>query len=230
MVDDQAIQDAKRRMIEAIRLDIRETARWTGRQAFSALVMKAMKSVPRHMFIEDVEPYAAYANRPAPIGHGQTISQPYIVALMTELLDLGPTDRVLEVGGGCGYQTAILAEIAEEVFSVELIHALADAATTRLTKMGYGDKVHIRQGDGYQGWPEEAPFDAIIVTAAPKQIPDALLKQLAPGGRLVIPVGREHGAQMLHLVTRADVSTSPEDEFQETAVLPVAFVPLVPQN
>lgn len=225
MADPKAIQDAKRRMMAAITSDIRETRRWTGLESFSDPVMTAMESVPRHEFIEGVEPYAAYANRPCPIGHGQTISQPYIVALMTELLKLKPSDRVLEIGGGCGYQTAVLAEIASEVFSVELIGHLAKTAEKRLKRLGYGDRVHIREGDGYEGWAEEAPFDAIMVTAAPEAMPEKLPFQLVPGGRLVIPLGKVHQTQMLYRVTR-----NGEKDFSEEAILPVAFVPLVSQK
>lgn len=225
MNTEQAIANAKRRMMTAIRNDIAETRQWTGLKRFSDPVMNAMETVPRHAFIDGVEPYAAYANRPCPIGHGQTISQPYIVALMTELLSLTPTDRVLEIGGGCGYQTAVLAEVAGEVFSVELIPELAAAAEKRLSDMGYGNKVHIWVGDGYDGWQEEAPFDAIMVTAAPETMPESLPRQLKPGGRLVIPMGKLHKTQMLYKITRQD-----DGSFDESRILPVAFVPLVSQN
>lgn len=225
MVEDKAIQDARRRMMTAIRKDISETRRWTGLRTFSGAVMNAMETVPRHEFIEGVEPYAAYANRPCPIGHGQTISQPYIVALMTELLQLKPTDRALEIGGGCGYQTAVLAEVAGDVYSVELIEHLAHAAEKRLKRLGYSDRIHIRCGDGNEGWEDEAPFDAIMVTAAPETMPEKLPFQLKPGGRLVIPLGKVHQPQMLYRITRHG-----DEDFGEEAILPVAFVPLVAQK
>ncbi len=225
MTDEKAINDAKRRMMEAIRRDIRDTAGWTGLDHFSDAVMQAMETVPRHAFIEEIEPYYAYANRPAPIGHGQTISQPYMVALMTELLDLSPEARVLEVGTGCGYQTAILAEIAAQVFSIELIPDLAKAARNRLNNLGYGEKVQVRHGDGFDGWPDEAPFDAIIVTAAPRQIPEHLAYQLQVGGRLVIPLGGPHDTQMLYKIIRRE-----DGGFDEASILPVAFVPMLPQK
>lgn len=225
MNEEEAIIAAKRRMMAAIRHDIRDTARWTGLDAFSDQVMQAMETVPRHAFFEGTEPYFAYANRPGPIGHGQTISQPYMVALMTQLLDLSPTDRVLEIGTGCGYQTAILAEIATQVFSIEAIDDLAASARTRLDRLGYGEKVHVRHGDGFDGWPEEAPFDAIVVTAAPIRVPATLRAQLKPGGRLVIPLGKVHDTQMLYRIIR-----KADGGFDETGILPVAFVPMVPQN
>ncbi len=225
MNEEKAIIAAKRRMMEAIRLDIRETAGWTGLKTFSDKVMQAMETVPRHAFYDSVEPYYAYANRPGPIGHGQTISQPYMVALMTELLDLTPEDRVLEIGTGCGYQSAILAELSAQVFSIEVIAELADMARERLEKLGYGEKIRIRHGDGFDGWPEEAPFDAIIVTAAPIEVPEKLLQQLKPGGRLVIPLGHPHERQMLYKYTRKQ-----DGEMDEFAVLPVAFVPMLPQK
>ena len=225
MSDEKAISDAKRRMMEAIRLDIRETSRWTGLDHFSDTVMRAMEAVPRHAFVEGMEPYYAYANRPAPIGHGQTISQPYMVALMTELLDLTAESRVLEIGTGCGYQTASLAEIAAQVFSIEVIADLARAARNRLSSLGYGQKVDVRHGDGFDGWPDGAPFDAIIVTAAPRQVPEQLVRQLRVGGRLVIPLGRPHDTQMLYRIVRLE-----NGGFDENSILPVAFVPMLPQK
>ncbi|MBC8242085.1 MAG: protein-L-isoaspartate(D-aspartate) O-methyltransferase [Alphaproteobacteria bacterium] len=224
-MNEKAINAAKRRMMEAIRNDIRDTAGWTGRDQFAPPVMQAMETVPRHAFVEGMEPYYAYANRPAPIGHSQTISQPYMVALMTELLDLTPSDRVLEIGTGCGYQTAILAEIAAEVFSIEVIADLAAAARDRLDHLGYGKKVQVRHGDGFGGWPDEAPFDAIIVTAAPRRVPEQLLHQLRVGGRLVIPLGRPRDTQMLYRMIRRK-----DGGFDEARILPVAFVPMLPQK
>ncbi len=221
MTDQQAIADASARMIVAIEHDAKETANWTGRPAFSKAVMNAMACVPRHTFIASYEPYAAYANRPAPIGHGQTISQPYIVALMTDLLDLDANDKVLEIGTGCGYQSAVLAEIAMQVYSVETVEPLALTADKRLKQLGYAN-INIRVGDGYAGWPEESPFDAIIVTAAPPYVPKALIEQLATGGRMIVPVGKPYATQWLYRITRRK-----DGQCDETGVLPVAFVPMV---
>jgi protein-L-isoaspartate(D-aspartate) O-methyltransferase len=181
-------------------------------------VLRAMRRVPRHLFIpSDMVPYA-YADEPLPVGEGQTISQPYIVAYMTEALALTGRERVLEVGTGSGYQTAVLAELAAEVYTVELISSLAAQAQEVLTGLGY-QHVHYRLGDGGQGWPEEAPFDRIIVTAAAASMPEALSRQLKDQGRLVLPLGSE--SQELVLVVRR------EDEFVPTRLLPVRFVPLI---
>jgi protein-L-isoaspartate(D-aspartate) O-methyltransferase len=183
--------------------------------------MAAMARVPRHEFVPEWEIPFAYANRPLGIGHGQTISQPYIVAVMTDLLDLKEDDRVLEVGTGCGYQAAVLAETAGQVYTLESVPELAEQARFRLQRLGYRN-VTVRVGDGYRGWPEEAPFDAIMVTAAPPDIPPALGEQLGTGGRMVIPVGRSNETQMLYrCVKQADGTLSKE------AKLPVAFVPMV---
>lgn len=180
-------------------------------------VLEAMRRVPRHEFVPAEQRHAAYRNRPLPIGQGQTISQPYIVALMTDLLQLAPAAKVLEIGTGCGYQAAVLAEIAAEVYSIEIVEPLARTAADTLARLGY--RVHTRIGDGYKGWPEAAPFDAIIVTAAPDHIPSALVAQLRPGGRMVIPVGTLN--QELMVVTKnADGTTINED------IVPVRFVPL----
>ncbi len=155
----------------------------------NADVLRAMRTTPRHRFVPDEYRDQAYANHPLPIGYGQTISQPYIVAWMTELLDLKPGEKVLEIGTGSGYQAAVLAEMGYvEVYSIEIVPELAESAATRLQDLGYTD-VHVRQGDGYYGWPEYAPFDAIIVTAAPDHLPAPLAAQLAMGGRIVIPIG-----------------------------------------
>lgn len=197
------------------------TANWTGRQTFSGPVMAALGKVPRHLFVAPGDEVAAYVNRPQRIGHGQTISQPYIVALMTDLLDLVPSDRVLEVGTGSGYQAAVLAEIADDVWSVETVADLARTAERRLRETGYRN-VHVRHGDGWQGWPEAAPFDKIIVTAAPEDLPDALVEQLAPGGRMVVPIGKAFDRQVLTVVEKDD-----EGEVRSTPTLPVAFVPMV---
>ncbi|MEQ8194908.1 MAG: protein-L-isoaspartate(D-aspartate) O-methyltransferase [Rhodospirillales bacterium] len=209
------------RLIEEIAAEARETAAYTGRKAFSDAVMRAMGHVPRHEFVSAGQRSCAYLNRPLDIGRNQTISQPYIVAVMTELLDLEPGDTVLEIGTGCGYQAAVLAEIAAHVYSVETIEALATAARERLERLGY-DNVDILTGDGFEGWPEHAPFDAIIVTAAPAKIPEALVRQLKPGGRLVIPVGRQHDSQTLYRCVKES-----DGRLTQQRILPVAFVPMV---
>jgi len=184
-----------------------------------ARVLDALKRVPRHEFVPGHLRRQAYADRPLPIGHDQTISQPYIVGLMTETARVGPGDKVLEIGTGSGYQAAVLSVLAQEVFSIEIVPELAESAAARLKEMGYAN-VTVRCGDGYKGWPEEAPFDAIIVTAAPPHIPKELLRQLKPGGRLVIPVGALF--QDLVLVTKdADGKT------REERLIPVRFVPMV---
>jgi protein-L-isoaspartate(D-aspartate) O-methyltransferase len=217
-----AFAEERGRLLAEIATDTRDTACCTGRAQLSERVMAAMAKVPRHLFVPEGEIRDAYENRPLSIGHGQTISQPYIVAIMSELLDLQPTDRVLEIGTGCGYQTAVLAELAGEVFSIELVEALAADAARRLRRLGY-DTVRLRCGDGYRGWPEEAPFDAIIATAAPERVPDALAGQLKPGGRLVVPVGSAGQTQaLLRCVREEDGRLSVENR------LSVAFVPMVP--
>jgi protein-L-isoaspartate(D-aspartate) O-methyltransferase len=183
-----------------------------------ARVLDAMRQVPRHRFVPESQRGRAYEDRPLSIGHQQTISQPYIVALMTELAGVKPGDSVLEVGTGSGYQAAVLAEMGVRVFSIEIVEPLAKQATTLLSALGYGKLVEVRHGDGYAGWPEHAPFDAVIVTAAPPKIPAPLKQQLKVGGRLVIPVGKHY--QNLLQVTRT------KDGFREESVIPVRFVPM----
>lgn len=213
---------ARTRLLAEIQANAEETRSWTGRAKFSDRVMAAIAKVPREDFMQPGDRVAAYVNRPQAIGFGQTISQPFIVALMTDLLDLEPTDRVLEIGTGSGFQAAVLAELAEQVKSVERVEALALAARERLDRMGYGN-VEVRTGDGFLGWPDGGQFDAIIVTAAPEHIPPALLHQLRPGGRMVIPIGRVHATQSLVRVTK-----DKDDRIREEATLPVAFVPMLP--
>ena len=182
-------------------------------------VLAAMRKVPRHDFVPANVQKRAYDDAPVPIGYGQTASQPYIVAVMTELAELGPNSRVLEIGTGSGYQAAVLAEVAGEVYSIELLEPLATSARQTLERLGYG-RVHVRQGDGYRGWPEAAPFDAIVVTAAPPEVPKALLDQLAMGGRLVVPVGTHDQELEVHRRTAEGIRVK--------KVFPVTFVPMVP--
>jgi len=220
-MDAKKREKARRRLLDEIEADARNTENWTGRAAFSSRVMTAMAKVERHLFVPAEEADYAYINRPRSIGHGQTISQPYIVALMTDLLDLDKNDRVLEIGSGSGYQAAVLAEVAGYVYSVEAVEALAASARRRLKDLGYAN-IEIRHGDGYQGWEEKAPFDAVIVTAAPENIPQALIGQLKVGGRMVIPVGRVHDTQTLCRGVKKEDGT-----LAITRMLPVAFVPMV---
>ena len=184
-------------------------------------VLAAMRKVPRHEFVPPEEKLAAYSDNPLPIGQGQTISQPYIVALMTELLQLKPGDKVFEVGTGSGYQTAVLAEIAKEIYSVEIVEPLYKQAKTRLEKLGYAN-VHLRQGDGTKGWPEAAPFDKMIVTAAGLKIPDSLVAQLKEGGRIVMPVG-----DMEQILVVGEKRNHILKTYES---IPVRFVPLVEEK
>lgn len=212
--------DARRRMVREIAEMAAETAVETGRPRLDARVMAAIGQVPRHRFVQPGDIAQAYANRPLPIGHGQTISQPYIVALMTDLLALKPGDKVLEIGTGSGYQAAILAHLGAQTHSIEIIPALAGQGRRNLADAGYR-QVRLRTADGYYGWPEAAPFDAIIVTAAASHVPPPLVQQLKPGGRMVIPVGTAFLTQHLLLVQKqADGGVITRQ------ILPVRFVPL----
>jgi protein-L-isoaspartate(D-aspartate) O-methyltransferase len=212
--------DPREAMIREIERDARETASCTGRAVLAAPVLAALGKVRRDGFVPEADERSAWLNRPLSIGHGQTISQPFVVALMTDLLDLAPDHRVLEVGTGSGYQAAVLAELAGEVFSVEIVPALAERARLALAREGRG-RVRLRTGDGARGWPEHAPFDAIIVTAAAPAIPPDLVAQLRPGGRMVIPVGEPWGEQSLVLL-RKDAGGA----VTRKTVLGVSFVPL----
>lgn len=190
-----------------------------GRDITDKRVRAAMRAVPRHEFVPEARRSEAYADTALPIGHGQTISQPYVVAFMTEKLQAKPGDRVLEIGTGSGYQAAILAKIVKEVYTIEIVEALGKQAAEDLKRLGFTN-VKTRIGDGYAGWPEAAPFDAIIVTCAPDQIPKPLVDQLKEGGRMIIPVGPERGRQNLYLMQKTDGKVTP------VAVLPVRFVPM----
>lgn len=184
-------------------------------------VLDAMVNVPRHWFVPDSLKSMAYVDGPLPIGYGQTISQPFIVAYMTELLNLDANDIVLEVGTGSGYQAAVLSELTPHIFSIEIVEPLAEGAADCLSRHGY-NTIQVKSGDGYLGWPEHAPFDAIIVTCAPDQIPSPLLEQLAPGGRIIIPVGDRNGIQELFRVTK-----DRQGKISKESMIPVRFVPLV---
>ncbi len=207
-------------MLDAIRHSVRETASYTGLSQLSEPVVEAMGSVPRDRFVLPSYSHMAWENTALPIAEGQTISQPLIVALMTELLAPTPDSVILEVGTGSGYQAAVLSELVRHVYSIEIIPELAHSATRLLDDLGYGN-ITVRAGDGYAGWPEHAPFDGIIVTAAAPDIPPPLLEQLKPGGRLVIPVGEHGGYQELLVVT-----VNADGERESTSKLPVRFVPL----
>jgi len=208
-------------MVAQIEAEALATASYTGRPVLNPRVMAAMAKVPRHVFVPISERRMAYANVALPIAQGQTISQPYIVALMTDLLDLTEESVVFEIGTGCGYQTAVLAEVARQVYSVEVISALAEEAERRLAALGVSN-VEVRYGDGYDGWPEYAPYDGIMVTAAATQIPVPLLEQLKRGGRMVIPLGQPYRTQDLTVVEKDMAGT-----VKSRSVLPVAFVPFV---
>ncbi|MGD8543247.1 MAG: protein-L-isoaspartate(D-aspartate) O-methyltransferase [Desulfobacteraceae bacterium] len=211
---------ARRELVAAIEETVRETAGHIGRDSMDPRVMAVLAEVPRHEFVPQNQRPHAYENRPLPIGHGQTISQPYIVALMTDLLQPKAGDRVLEIGTGSGYQAAVLAGLVKKVFSIEIIAALGHQAADRLQRLGY-ENVTVRTGDGYYGWQEEAPFDGIVVTAAADHIPPPLIRQLKPGGRMVIPVGSRFMVQQLVLVEKdAEGATTTRQ------ILPVLFVPL----
>lgn len=214
----------RRRMIKDIEDGVALTSNLIGKQRLDNRVMTAMRQVPREKFVPPDMRHAAFRDGALPIGHGQTISQPYIVALMTDMLELNEDSIVLEVGTGSGYQAAILACLAQQVYSIERLPALAQAAQQRLRDMGY-DNVETRCADGYQGWPEKAPFDAIVVTAAAAFIPPALLEQLKPGGRMVIPIGMPSMHQELMLVSKDRLG-----ETHSSSLLGVAFVPLVEQS
>ncbi|HEX5392263.1 MAG TPA: protein-L-isoaspartate(D-aspartate) O-methyltransferase [Rhodocyclaceae bacterium] len=212
--------DGLKAMLRDIGNEVMFTRSETGKDALDSRVMAAMAKVPREQFVPEFYRYCAFANGPLPIGHGQTISQPYIVALMTDLLQPRPDDIILEVGTGSGYQAAVLAELVRHVYSIEIVDALAATAGERLAQLGYGN-VTVRNGDGYHGWPEAAPFDGIVVTAAAPYVPQPLVDQLKAGGRLVIPVGQTGDVQWLKTVDKG-----PDGAVDMRSVLMVAFVPL----
>lgn len=207
----------RRRMVDEIALSMERLHRENDAVTFDRRVADAMRAVPRHEFVPESYRGEAYANHPLPIGAGQTISQPFIVGLMTSLMSLEPEHTVLEVGTGSGYQAAVLSRLVREVYSIEVVRVLGEEAARTLERLGYRN-VRVRIGDGYLGWPEHAPYDAIIVTAAPERIPEALIAQLKPGGRLVVPVGT--ASQMLEVIEKARDGT-----LVRSGILPVRFVP-----
>jgi len=217
---DDGFQARRDAMIELIEQDVRETSAYLRRAALDERVFAAMASVPRHEFVPSDQVDKAYRNRPLPIGHGQTISQPYIVAVMTDLLEIEPVQKVLEIGTGSGYQAAVLAALGARVWSIEIIEPLGRQARARLTRLSY-DNVELRIGDGYYGWPEQGPFDGIVVTAAASHVPPPLVRQLKTGGKMIIPVGSRFSTQQLILIERIDAN-----EVSTRQVLPVRFVPL----
>jgi len=208
-------------MLHDIETEVRYTRELIGREAFAPRVMQAMAEVPREKFVPPNMQGAAFENGPLPIGHGQTISQPYIVALMTDLLEPAADHRILEIGTGCGYQTAILSRLCARVYTVEVVRELGAAAADRLQLLGYRN-IEFLVGNGYAGWPDHAPYDGIIVTAAASHVPPALVEQLEHGGRLVIPVGEPYGYQNLMLLEKDE-----QGEVSSRTILGVAFVPLV---
>lgn len=209
------------RLMSELQESVRTAERWTGRTVLSEQVRAALQSVPRHLFVDDENTPLAYANRPLPIGYGQTISQPTVVAIMTDLLDIQNSDRVLEIGTGSGYQTAVLAEVAKQVYSVEVVPELAAAAKRRLGQLGY-ENIEQITGQGRDGWRDQAPFQAIMVTAAAEDIPITLIDQLDRNGRMIIPIGPNGGPQNLIRICKDQAGN-----VTESPVLPVSFVPLV---
>ena len=210
----------RQHLLSEIERDAQETSLYLDREALDPRVMAVIGRVPRHEFVPANQRSNAYRNRPLPIGHGQTISQPYIVALMTDLIEPQPDHRVLEIGTGSGYQAAVLAELTGQVYSIEIIEELGEQARERLARLGY-DNVSVRLGDGYYGWEEHAPFDTIVVTAAASHVPPPLVAQLKPGGRMVIPVGSRFLTQQLVLIEKQQ-----DGQLITQQLLPVRFVPL----
>lgn len=210
----------RQKMVEEIKETVRYTSEHIGKKALDKRVMDVMQKVPRHEFVPDAMRTFAYLNQALPIGSNQTISQPYIVALMTDLAGINEDSVVLEVGTGSGYQAAVLAELVRHVYTIEIVEALGRQAGKTLERLAYRN-VTVRIGDGYHGWMEHAPYDAILVTAAPETIPQALIDQLKPGGRLVIPVGKKSGVQSLQVVEK-----DAQGHISSHDILPVGFVPL----
>lgn len=213
--------ESQKKMINDIELEIQKTAEYTGISNLSPRVIKALEQVPRHFFVLPDDESKAYINEPRPIGEGQNISQPFIMAIMTELLDIQPSDKVLEIGTGSGYQAAVLGQLAKKVYTVETIPSLAKAAQKKLAQLGYKN-IQVSKRDGAQGWYGHAPFNKIIVTVASQSIPPALIKQLARNGIMVIPLGQPYGEQFLTVVHK-----NKKGEIKQCPVLSVRFVPFV---
>lgn len=214
----------RQQMMQLIAQDVRETSRYLDTEALDNRVLDVIGRVPRHEFVTPNTLQQAYYNTPLPIGYGQTISQPYIVAIMTDLLKLSETDKVLEIGTGSGYQAAVLSELVQQVYSIEIIEPLGKLADQRLKQLGYKN-ITTKIADGYYGWKEYAPFDAIIVTAAGSHIPHPLIEQLKPGGKMIIPVGSNFMTQQLLLISKTS-----NGKLQTRQILPVRFVPLTGEH
>ncbi len=212
--------ERRHKMVDRIEQEVALTSKYIDRELLAPVVIEAMGSVPRHQFVPDGQRSYAYENRPLSIGYGQTISQPYIVALMTNLARLKPGGKVLEIGTGSGYQAAILAELTDKVFTIEIVEELGKEVRQRFDRLGY-ERIQSRVGDGYYGWESEAPFDVILVTAASSHVPPSLIKQLRPGGRMIIPLGGRFQVQQLMLIEK-----TPQGEIRSKQILPVRFVPL----
>ena len=217
---DDMFTKARQALVREINADVQETSIYLDKEALDPRVMNAIATVPRHKFVPLVQRPFAYQNRPLPIGHGQTISQPYIVAIMTDLIKPKPDHRVLEIGTGSGYQAAILAELVDQVYTIEIIKPLGEQAQSRFKELDYKN-IQARIGDGYYGWQEAAPFDGIVVTAAASHVPPPLIQQLKPGGRMIIPVGSFFMVQHLLVVEKNE-----KGEITTRQILPVRFVPL----
>ncbi len=216
--DDFAMQ--RQQLVKEIDAEVKATSLYLDKEALDPKVMAAIATVPRHLFVPEHQRANAYENRPLPIGYGQTISQPYIVAIMTDLLKVNEQSKVLELGTGSGYQAAILSQLVAKVFTIEIVEPLGKKAKQHLANLGY-DNVQVKIGDGYYGWEEQAPFDAIIVTAAASHIPPPLIKQLKKGGNMIIPVGTAFMTQQLLLITKQQ-----DGKITSKQILPVRFVPV----
>ncbi|MCG8013532.1 MAG: protein-L-isoaspartate(D-aspartate) O-methyltransferase [Candidatus Thiodiazotropha weberae] len=218
---DQGYTEERQRMVQTIQREVRQTIDHLEKKQLDERVIEALKTVPRHLFVPESQRHSAYQNRPLPIGYGQTISQPYIVAIMTDLIAPQAQHKALEIGTGSGYQAAVMSPLVKQVFSMEIVEPLGQLAKARLQKLGYRN-VEVAIEDGYHGWASEAPFDIIIVTAAASHIPPPLIEQLKPGGKMIIPVGSRFMTQQLLLVNKDQ-----QNEVTVRQVLPVRFVPLI---
>jgi protein-L-isoaspartate(D-aspartate) O-methyltransferase len=221
---DDRLTHARINMVETIEREVRQTSDYLEKQKLDKRVIKTLETVPRHLFVPEDQRHAAYENRPLPIGYGQTISQPYIVAIMTDLIAPKPRHKALEIGTGSGYQAAVLSRLVNKVYTMEIVEPLGKLAQERLQRLDY-QNIEVAIDDGYHGWKSEAPFDIIIVTAAASHIPPPLIKQLKPGGKMIIPVGSRFMTQQLLLVDKDQ-----QEEVTVRQVLPVRFVPLIDKS